>query len=259
MLKKCFGIISYLTDNEAINNRRIPHLNNLFNQLSTLWPDIDILIITQNWHNYEMPKIANKIIRINFDQRLGITQARILLRSEFLKLDYDYIIMLDDDANIHCDNDTVHLDYISEIDKHPGGFCFIHSGNHWHHHDDIARGPLNLCAISRELIEKEPMPDIDIEKFEAMEDDVYAEIFHNKYSELEFMPPAGIYHTHSFKGVLYKHYSHRELPPPTWYTNVGAIPWHAIWHNTNRIIEHLEQYKEIDIAAMKNSDVWERR
>ena len=235
-LKKCFGIISYLPSDPSRRERRTPHLTNLLTKLSVLWPDVDILVIAQNWKNYQEKKKKNNLVRIDFENALGILEARKVLREEFLKLDYDYIIYLDDDATIKCDTDTVHLEYMEEIDKHPSGLCWIHSDNHWHHHDDMTRAPLNLYAMSRDLVEAEPLVEVSIQKNEAYEDDTYAELIWHKYPDKYFDPPKGIYCTHSFRGVLMAH---------------------QIWHNTNYIIECYEDGL-FDLDKIKeNKEKWQ--
>jgi len=228
-LKKCIGIISYLPDITNYRLRRISKLNSLMQQLNKLWPNIDILIITQNWRGYKLPDIANKIIQIDYPDKLGILKARQVLRDEFLKLDYEYLIWMDDDCQIECDTETAHLDYIAEIDKHPNGFCFIHSNNHWHHHDDMARGPMNLFAICRELIENEPLVEVYLEKFEAMEDDLYVEYIWHKYPECVFNPPTTIRHTNSFKYMYVFQYAKPDVSPTTWFTNLGRVNFKQIW------------------------------
>ncbi|MBP5694623.1 MAG: hypothetical protein J6X03_04175 [Bacilli bacterium] len=123
---------------------------------------------------------------------------------------------MDDDCDrIKLDNEHAHIDYMEEIDKHPSGYCFICSENHWHHHDDMARGPLNLFALSKDLFEKEPFVDIDIEKFEGMEDDIYVEYIWHKYPEKRFLIPTTIHHTNSFKYMYVLHYGQYEVSPPT--------------------------------------------
>ena len=67
---------------------------------------------------------------------LTILGARHVLRKKFLDADYDYIIMLDDDAVIQLDYPEAANEYLAEIDKHPEGFCFVHSQDHWHDCDD---------------------------------------------------------------------------------------------------------------------------
>ena len=67
--------------------------------------------------------------------------------------------MLDDDAIIELENDDVAKEYIEEIDKHKDGFCFIKGGSN--KYNPYADSQLNLCAISRYIYEKEPIPNID--------------------------------------------------------------------------------------------------
>jgi len=167
-------------------------LNRLFTQLNTLWPDIDILVIAQNWKDFNPVKTANKQVIKKYPE-LGILNARKTLHDEFLKLGYDYIIMMDDDCIIQCDNETAHIDYMNEIDKHPNGFCFIRPSGKVHasnikYHPYIG-AQLNLCAISKAIYEKEQMVDIDPQKNEGYEDTIYACLLHNKYAKDEFIAP----------------------------------------------------------------------
>ena len=92
MLKKLFGIPSWLPDKEPDRTQRQGRINRLFKQLNDLWPSIDILVIAQNWQDFKPIKTKNKQI-IKTYEPLGILKARQTLREEFLKLDYDYIIM----------------------------------------------------------------------------------------------------------------------------------------------------------------------
>ena len=123
-------------------------------------------------------------------------EARKTLRKEFLKLDYDYIIMLDDDAIIQCDADTAANDYLTELDKHKTGFCFIHAKGYKNAVvrtlDTYAAAQLNLCAISRDIYTKEDIPDIDPQKGQGFEDHCYSVLLHVKYAKDEFYPPETI-------------------------------------------------------------------
>ena len=255
-LKKCFGIISGFSDDQKLQHRRIKHFEALLHQLSEYWPDVDILVIAQNWKDYQLPEIKNQIIKASFDKLLGITEARKTLREEFLKRDYDYIIMLDDDAILQCDNAEAPKKFIEEIDNHPTGFCIPHSENHWHHHDSMARSPLNLFAISRDLFEKEPMVNVSIEKFEAMEDDLYAELIYHKYKDLEFKIPDGLYHTHSYRYMYLYYMIDQHISPPTWFRLLQEVPFHQIWHNTNFIIEKGYEVGEFDLEKLKQHEKW---
>ena len=196
MLRKCFGIPSWLPDTEPDRTQRANRINRLFKQLNDLWPDVDILVIAQNWKDFKPIQTKNKQIILKYAP-LGILKARMTLHDEFLKYNYDYIIMFDDDAIISCDNDHAHIDFMNEIDKHPNGFCFIRpsggvsSSNYGKYHPYIG-AQLNLCAISRFIYSKEQMVDIDPQKNEGYEDTIYACLLHHKYSNYEFIAPPTI-------------------------------------------------------------------
>jgi hypothetical protein len=65
VFKKCIGIVSYLPEegNNRARTRRSERLTNLLLQITDLWPTIDIMIITQNWKNFTLPELSNKVIR----------------------------------------------------------------------------------------------------------------------------------------------------------------------------------------------------
>ena len=254
-LKKCIGIISGFSNNKSLQDRRIKHFEKLLAFFDKYWAELDILIIAQNWGDYQPPQIKNKLIIKYYPELLGITQARQELRKEFLKLDYDYIIMFDDDAIIQIDNKQAPQDYLNQIDEHPSGFCFIHSDAHWRHNDDIARSPLNLFALSKDLYEKEDIPNVYPEKNEAMEDDVYATIFHIIYADKEFYPPKTIRHAHSYKLMYVKHFADFSVSPPVW-LNMSTFNFHTWWHNTAFIIDYIEQNKKLDLQEIFNNPRW---
>ena len=164
-LKKTFGIISYFPDNDSkyhieMRRERIRRFTELLFRLEELWPDVDIMIIAQNWKDFELPEIKNKIIIYQYAERLGILGARRELRKRFLESEYDYLIMLDDDGRIlEADPDA----YMQEIDNHPNGVGFIrHTGC-----------PLMLLAISKTIYSQIDIPNVDPEKGEGFEDDIF--------------------------------------------------------------------------------------
>lgn len=166
-MNKCFGIISWLPNKQPDRQLREERLNRLFKQLETLWPDIDILIIAQNWKDF-VPKHNNKLNIIKYDEGLGILKARKELRKEFLKLNYDYIIMLDDDAIIEYTDNKAPKKFMDMIDENPNKFCFIHSEAQKDYYIPYASAQLNLCAISKFIYEKEDIPDVDPQKMKPM-------------------------------------------------------------------------------------------
>ncbi len=245
-LKKCFGIISGFPSNAEHREKRITRFNQLLHQLEKLWPEVDILVVAQNWKDYTPPKIKNKILLQKHENLIGILNARYKLRDWFLGLDYDYIIMMDDDVIIETTKNA-HIKYMEEIDKHPDGFCFIHSENHWHKFDDYAKAPLNLCAISKYIYQNQNIPPVDLQKSEGLEDDTYAALFHEKWKEHEFIPPEGISH------VQFADYSDKE----------GQQKCPSIWMNftikqtkltmlTMLLLAYMHKYKDFPPEELWN-------
>ena len=234
MLTKCFGIPSWLPDTEPARSKRKIRINRLLTQLSNLWPDIDILIIAQNWQDFTPIEIPNKLIIKKYEP-LGLLKARKTLREEFLAARYDYLIMLDDDAIIRCNNDWAAKEYINEIDKHPQGFCFIH-GKTKYKYDDYKAAQLNLCAISRFIYSQEPMVDIDPQKSEGFEDHLFSILLHLKWGKYEFIPPKGITHIQFLNA--------QEQIPSTW-AKGKEINFKAMNFNTEKISDYIAQYEDL--------------
>lgn len=232
MSRKVFGIPSWLPDAEPDRTKRKERINHLFKQLNDLWPDIDILVIAQNWQDFEPIKTKNKQIVKKYNP-LGILGARQVLRKEFLTLDYDYIIMLDDDAKI-VSNNNAHIKYMQEIDRHKDGFCFIQAETKANGFDSYVSAQLNLCAISKYIYQSQPFPDIDPQKNEGFEDSIYACLLHYKYHTHEFIPPKGIRCT-QFGDVSV---------PSTWACSTKR-PWNLLTNNTNRIKKYIRDYGDL--------------
>ena len=238
MLKKCFGIPSWLPDEEPARTQRSDRINRLFKQLNDLWPEVDILVIAQNWKDFKPIKTKNKQIILKYEP-LGILKARMTLHDEFLKLKYDYIIMFDDDAIIETTNNA-HIEYMKELDRHPQGFCFMPGKNSKYH--PYCGAQLNLCAISKFIYEKEQMVPIDPQKDEGYEDSIYACLLYHKYREFEFKPPKDI------KCIQWM--NRQEKVPSTW--SETKHPYYLMGKNTNIIQEYIiknkkfpENYKEM--------------
>ena len=179
MLRKVFGIISYFPDNDSeyhkyVRKQRTKRCSELLLQLDSLWPNIDIIIVAQNWQDYQPPKIHNRIriIPIYYD-KLGITGARKELRTHFLTSNYDYLIMLDDDAVIHCNDPRA---YIQEIEEHPSGIGVIS------HKEDA----LVLAAISKSIYNQIDMPNLDAEQGQGFEGSVFVANCFSRFPDLAF-------------------------------------------------------------------------
>ncbi len=224
-LKKVFGIISYFPDCDTAyhtetRNTRIPRFYNLLKKLDEYWSDVDIIIIAQNWKDdVQLPNIRNKIIRYDYP-KLGILNARRTLREKFLESDYDYLIMLDDDGIISAEDPTL---YMSEIDKHPGGIGVIR-------HNQC---PLMLLAISKEIYSQINVPDIDPEKGEGFEDDIFVATCFSKFPDKAFDFPKTCVTETSFK------YTGPGACPSTW-SREQKIDWRYIRNNTLKIVAELE-------------------
>ncbi|MBO4542382.1 MAG: hypothetical protein J5725_04285 [Bacteroidales bacterium] len=162
--RKVFGIISYFPNNDTeyhieTRRERTRRFKELLYKLEEYWADTDIMVIAQNWQDFELPNIKNKIITYHYD-RLGILGARRELRKQFLASDYDYLIMLDDDGRVlNADADL----YMQTIDEHPDGIGVIRHRS----------CPLMFLAISKAIYSQIDMPDIDPEKSEGFEDDIF--------------------------------------------------------------------------------------
>ena len=234
MINKCFGIISYFPWTQPQRKQRQDRLDRLIKQLSELWPEIPIIIISQQWKYYNLDnKCENKVIRYDYP-KLGIINARQMLRKHFLESDYDYLIMLDDDAIIECACDVNKL-YIKEIDNHPNGFCFI-KGKGSSPYTDYNDSQLNLCAVSKYIYEREPIPNIDAQKSEGFEDRVWSTLLHFKYSDNEFEAPEGIRCIH-FKNT-------KEIAPSTW-ANTQKYNWVKMRKATKEIEDYIATNKEL--------------
>ena len=170
-----FGIISWFPDKQPDRNQRIERLNRMIEQLIDLFgEDIKFMIVAQNWKDYKLPEnIKNvEIFRYN---KLGILGARKTLGKHFLKSNYDYLIMCDDDIVLKTNEDFTKEYFFNELNNHPDGFMFIQYG--W---------SLTFCAISKNIYKQTPMSDIDPEKGEGYEDTVWPLLLHYKHSKYEF-------------------------------------------------------------------------
>lgn len=232
-MKKVFGIVSWLPDKEPDRSERIKRLNSLFLSLSKLDPATPILIIAQNWKDFKPVEAKNELI-IKVYPCLGILKARQTLRAEFLKLDYNYIIMFDDDAII-VNNNNAYRDYLDLIEKNPKGFCFI-ARHEPLKYNPFADSQLNLCAISRYIYEAEDIPNVDAQKGEGFEDRVYSCLLYTKYKQFFFKAPAGLYCDHfcNPKAVL----------PSTW-AEQKEFDWQRMIMNTETIEKYIVEHNDL--------------
>lgn len=168
MQTKAIGIISWLPDDNTREVRR-KRLEMLIKRLDELF-NLPIIIVAQDWEDNEV-EISKNVLLLTY-HKLGITKARMQLREEFLKLNYDVLIMLDDDAEIVGTKEHVD-EYLRQIDDNPGKF-------------GIFKGTLlKLFAIPREILNEVEYEDVEAERGEGFEDMIFVEkckkMFPNNY------------------------------------------------------------------------------
>lgn len=241
-LKKVFGIISYFPDNDSethivMRRERSRRFRELLFKLEELWEDVDIMVIAQNWQDFELPEIKNKIITYSYG-KLGILGARKELRKKFLESDYDYLIMLDDDARITAEKPQ---EYMALLDKHPDGCLVLRK-----------RGaPLNLCAVSRYIYSQVDMPDVDPEKSEGFEDNIFVALCFNKFPDKSFIVPEGLVTETSFR------YEGPGKCPSTW-AQEKSYNWNKMRKNTEDTtykLYHSESYTNTEPDADADIDL----
>lgn len=235
-MKKVIGIISWFPNKQPDRQQRIDRLERLLTQLNDMWPDLPIMIVAQNWQGYEVQSVPQDKLTINRYVELGILGARKKLRKNFLASDFDYLIMFDDDAIIYYDNEDLPQMYLSEIDNHPNGFCFIKTKNPSTPYNPYADSQLNLCAISRYIYQQVDVPDLDPQKSEGFEDRVLSYLLHIKFSEYEFDAPEGI------KCI---HFRNKEEPVPSTWSQREHHDWKHLVSNTLRIERFILENKRL--------------
>lgn len=229
--RKVFGIISYFPDNDSAyhietRRERTRRFRELLYKLEELWSDVDIMVIAQNWQDFELPDIQNHVIRYNYG-KLGILGARKELRKRFLDSDYDYLIMLDDDAIVSSDDPQAYLD---EIDKHIDGVGAIRKN----------KSPLNFFAISKCVYAQIDMPDVDPEKSEGFEDDIFVATCFAKFPDSAFMFSDNIVSETSFR------YTGVGSCPSTW-AKEHKYDWNYMRSHTKSVVAALQQPKSEEV------------
>ena len=170
----CIGIISYLPDNPSDRNVRLSRLHSLLIKCDSIFKK-DIVIIAQNWHDVTLPKLQHTNITIyKYPNKLGITGARIALREKFLASKYDYLIMLDDDADVKG-TELDGLLYLQQIEAHPGMYGVF---------KELL---LKFFAISKEMYSKAEFPRLEAENGEIFEDMWLIMYLNKKYPDKKYV------------------------------------------------------------------------
>lgn len=173
-MKICIGIISYLPDDPNERNIRINRLNTLLMKCDSIFKK-DIVIVAQNWSNITLPKLKySNIIIYSYNKKLGITGARKKLREKFLESKYDYLVMLDDDADLRG-TELDGLLYLQQIESHPKMYGVF---------KDLL---LKLFAISKEVYSLIDFPDLEPERGEIFEDMWLIMYLNKKHSDKKFV------------------------------------------------------------------------
>ena len=170
----CIGIISYLPDDSSDRNVRLSRLHSLLIKCDSIFRK-DIVIIAQNWHDVTLPKLHHtNLIIYKYPNKLGITGARKKLREKFLGSKYDYLIMLDDDADVKG-TELDGLLYLQQIEAHPGMFGVF---------KELL---LKFFAISKEMYSKIDFPDLEAENGEIFEDMYLIMTLSKKYPDKKYV------------------------------------------------------------------------
>lgn len=236
MLSKAIGIVSWFPHDEPDRGQRMYRINSLFKQIANIFPHLPIIVIAQEWENFK-PTVSNHLIQFNFP-KLGILEARKKLREKFLELNYDYLIMLDDDAIIsECDPMSV-KEYLELMDKNPQGFAFCKK-------EDIVKNPwdnpyadsqLNLCCISKYIYSMEEFPNINPQKNVGFEDRILSMLLHIKYADKEFDVPIGV------KSI---HFKNKVRPLPSTWAKDKHLMWDELRKNTLKIERYIYDNKDL--------------
>ena len=148
MKKYIVGIISYLPD-EELGEIRKQQLEKNLRKVYELFPSFPVLIIAQNYNGYipEHPKTQKVIIK--HYTKLGIVKARQILQQELLSYNFDYAILLDDDAIIHGNKSKV-KQFLSRFEKANDCYCFRQKAEDAKNSANrYMSAALNFCVISK--------------------------------------------------------------------------------------------------------------
>lgn len=212
----CIGIISYLPDDKELRHYRLSKLNKLIQQCNRYFK-LPIIIIAQNWKNDMicMEGLSSSLHIFNYVDKLGITGARKKLRSRFLELDYDYMIMLDDDSELVGSYLDAQL-YLDQIEQHPKMWAYY------------TPALLKLFAISKEVYALIDFPDGEAEQGDFFEDMFLTKALEKLHPDKQF----------KFIRTGFREHSNSSRDPySTWYH--GQLDKHIIGDKTRKLIKEL--------------------
>lgn len=224
-MSKVIGIISYFPDKQPDRDLRIGRFNALLKTLDKLFTGIPVMVVAQNWKDYE-PK--GNYLDIHKYDKLGILGARKTLRGLFLNSGYGNMITMDDDVIIKGESGK---EFLKQIDDNPNGmgvFCWEHS-------------QLNLLYISKSIYSQVDIPNINPENDEGFEDVVFTSTCRAMFPDKVFtFKDTGLTES-SFR------YTGNDKVPSTW---AGGIhDWKKLRENTKKIRENIEKGLPFNVAV----------
>ena len=169
-MKICIGIISYFPDDNK-REIRIERAKKAIEDCNKLF-DLPIIIVAQNWKGV---MLYDDNLHIHRYDKLGITGARKELRKLFLDSEYDYMIMLDDDARLVGTKDDAR-EYLRTIENHPGARYGIYKTY-----------LLKLFAISKEMFKEIDYPDGEASNGDFFEDMYLIMALEKKWPSRKFL------------------------------------------------------------------------
>ena len=169
-MKICIGIISYFPDDNK-REIRIERAKKVIEDCNKLF-NLPIIIVAQNWKGV---MIYDDNLHIHRYDKLGITGARKELRKLFLDSEYDYMIMLDDDAKLVGTKDDAR-EYLRTIENHPGARYGVYKTY-----------LLKLFAISKEMFKEIDYPDGEASNGDFFEDMYLIMALNKKYPDKKFI------------------------------------------------------------------------
>lgn len=169
-MKICIGIISYFPDDNK-REIRIERAKKVIEDCNKLF-NLPIIIVAQNWKGV---MLYDDNLHIHRYDKLGITGARKELRKLFLDSEYDYMIMLDDDAKLVGTSSDASL-YLDQIENHPGKWYGIYKSQ-----------LLKLFAISKDMFREVDYPEGEAENGDFFEDMYLIMLLNKLYPENKFL------------------------------------------------------------------------
>lgn len=245
------GIPSYLPDDKY--EIRAKKMEQNLAKLYELFPSVPVVIVAQNWKEDYIPKHnPNQQLDIYRFDKLGIVGARKKLEEVLLGLNFDYAILCDDDVTIYGRKDSVQ-NFLLPFEQRYNGFAFREINLHTSRTvEKYFPAPLNLCVVSKFILENEPMDArFDPEKNIAYEDMIYPCILRNKYPQHEIQYP--------LKSIITSFATDFVKSESTWFEQAdqeelenGKTPQIQRWENTVTICDYIDKYKKYPEFVIEN-------